>query len=303
MSYEVENQCYVYDEATGRERGKRTKKAIDRNARDEQIRAVRAMILAKDDTQEDDTVLPTPASPHAETSAHDDNTVTFKHNPLHDLESVVWVIIWLFVCSEFVKPSGKDNKSNVKSDHDWTQTLKRHAQFAKKLFRKETFRRDAMFSSNILLSGFRTLLPQLREPAKALDSVREALVTEFVTAHKQRKQTGEQVPYEDMVESDIHATIIDFLLRTATYLARPGRNLKINVSAWAQQRKKLRDAISEDVPQQEASTTGTRRTLDMIQEGQVLSNKRAKLHRAQSASAAQPTGPAAGTRARMRELK
>ena len=265
-----------------------------------------AMLSTQDGAQAG-AELPTLAT-HTSPDAKTDHAtaIPFKHSPLHDLESVVWVVIWLFVCSEFVKPESyvKGSKSNAKLDEDWTRALEYHAQFAKKLFRKERFRQNAMITSNALLSGFHMLLPQLLEPAKDLDAVRTALVKRFVAVHKQRKQTGEQVPFQDMISSGIHGAFVEFLFRTTVYLASPGRNLKIDASAWGQQRKKLRDAVSEDVP--EAPVTGTRRTLDKIQEGKVLSNKRAKLHRAQSASSARPTilsGPATCTRSRMRNLK
>ena len=72
-----------------------------------------------------------------------------------------------------------------------------------------------------------------------------------------------------------------------------------------QQRKKLQDAVSKDVPEPNAPTAGTRRAFDEIREVPIGSNKRNKMRWGQSASSAQDvsrSGPSEGTRSQKRRL-
>ncbi|KIP06180.1 hypothetical protein PHLGIDRAFT_469946 [Phlebiopsis gigantea 11061_1 CR5-6] len=294
MSPEVENQRYIYNEVVAAVQGQLEGAQSTTNCHtleEESEALVASILLAR---RKASGAAKPPVPPQDATSVHDKISIPFKHNPLHDLESMIWVVIWLFVCSKFVKPT------NPKlSEDEWASILDSHAKFSKRLFRDEGFRRDAMTTDGTLLDGFDTTLPQLLNPAKELDAVRVKLIAQFVAVHKQRKQTKAQVPFEDMISPDLHTTIIKFLERVALDLANADEDLAINVSAWAEQRKNMRDLVVDDAP-----TTSTRRTSNALQDGASQSRKRPKTHRGQSATAARPyslpSGPSGGTRLRAR---
>ena len=153
MSTEVESQRYVYEELTGEEPTgiQKTKlNAMDRDAFEKRTRAaVAAMLLARDgarggvqghaqegvqDDAQDGDDLSNPTPPDVETAYR--KPIPFEHNPLHDLESVLWVVIWLFICSEFVEPKTNTNDRNLhaKLHNDWTRALKFHAHLELSLY-------------------------------------------------------------------------------------------------------------------------------------------------------------------------
>ena len=272
MALEVESQSYMYNELTASEH---VQKSVDRRMAEERRDAIEALRLAR---RQAASAAKASTTSRSSTTAHSNIVIPFKHNPLHDLESVVWVVIWLFVCSEFVQ----EDPALLDAD-EWSRILKNHAGFATRLFRQDIFRRNAMTTSTTLLNGFDTALPQVQQHAQALNAIRDALLKCFVAVDKQRKRTGEQVSFKNIVEFEIHHTIINALEDIS--LALSGDDLKINVSAWAEQRNKMRDAVvmPDDT---EAPVAGTRRLLDGMQDGAATSNKRYKQHEGQSASSA-----------------
>ena len=142
-----------------------------------------------------------------------------------------------------------------------------------------------MTTSTALLSGFDTALPQLHQPARVLDAARDALIKEFVAVHNKRKQTRAQVSFGEILESGIHLTLCENFTTIADNLVLQGDDLKINTSAWAEQRNQMRDAPLEQ--NSKGPTAGARRPSDDMQGGAVTSNKRHKQHEGQSASSAQ----------------
>lgn len=297
MSLEVESQSYSYNEQTALAQDDGDKKTIDRRIKEERSEARRAMLLARRHVA---SAAMSPTVPPSATTAQgipvSKVSIPFKHNPLHDLESVIWVVIWLFACSEFVKTDP------AMSDEEWTRITKYHALLARRLFREKLFRYNAMTTDTTLLDAFATTLPQLLKPAQELDAVRAALIKRFVTVQKQRRETGKQVPFEDMVNTDIHDIMFDSLEGVALNLTD---DLRIKVSTWAQQRKDMRESEEgEEEEEDEAQTTGTRRTSNAMRDGAVQSRKRTKTHRGQSATSAMPyslpSGPSGGTRSRGR---
>ncbi|KIP01566.1 hypothetical protein PHLGIDRAFT_131208 [Phlebiopsis gigantea 11061_1 CR5-6] len=301
MSLEVESQSYSYNEQTALAQDDGDKKTIDRRIKEERSEARRAMLLARRHVA---SAAMSPTVPPSATTAQgipvSKVSIPFKHNPLHDLESVIWVVIWLFACSEFVKTDP------AMSDEEWTRITIYYALLARRLFREKLFRYNAMTTDTTLLDAFATTLPQLLKPAQELDAVRAALIKRFVTVQKQRRETGKQVPFEDMVNTDIHDIMFDSLEGVALNLTD---DLRIKVSTWAQQRKDMRESEEgeeeeEEEEEDEAQTTGTRRTSNAMRDGAVQPRKRTKTHRGQSATSAMPyslpSGPSGGTRSRGR---
>ena len=82
----------------------------------------------------------------------------FRHNPLHDLESVFWVALWLVLCSEFAK------NDPTKTEEQWAGHMVAHGNFAADLFCDFNIRKDVMTSSSqYFLSHMTNLLPQVQE--------------------------------------------------------------------------------------------------------------------------------------------
>ena len=278
MAFEVESQRYIYNEITA---AVQHQGAIEWSDDEDEVEAMRADILGLSKP-----IKPATRAPEGTANKNSKATIPFKHNPLNDLESVVWVVLWLFVCSEFV-----DTPNVEIPDAVWTQTLQYHADLAKQLFRDKTFRQDAMATDGVLLAGLRAALPQLQGPAQALDTLRAALVGQFAAVQKQRKLTGEQVSFDDMIDCGIHKAMTKSLRKVGHTLVVTNQNLTRNVSSWSQQRQeKPQDTVS-NVAESDAPAVGTRRTFDHIQEDPVASNKRVKSHRDQSASSARAVSP------------
>ena len=280
MALEVESRCYIYSDlaAIVEDDEDPDDEDLDCQAAWELSRAARnAKLLARQNAT-GDAKSPIPKQSAAAVAHTKIAAVPFKHNPLHDLESIAWVVLWLFVCSKFVR-TDSDMPKDV-----WDETLENHARLATSLFRDETFRRNAMTTRTTLLDGFATALPQLLKPIQDFDKLRIALVKQFTAVDRQRARTGRQVSFEDMINGKIHHTMINFLEKTADFLI--DNDLKIDVSAWADQRNKMRNAVPEDNAEA-SSPTGTRRPADGMQDGAATSSKRHKQYEGQSATSAQ----------------
>ena len=276
MSLEVDSQSYIYEELTA---ALQDEKESTRPTLKELMKAKRAELSA---LRQGRGVAQPPNSPRDATAARHTTSIPFKHNPLHDLESVLWVVIWLFVCSEFVKP---DVDPEIPDDV-WAQIREDQGGFAKRLFREDGFRHKAMTTSTTLLGGFDTALPQLHRPAQDLDAARDALIKQFVAVHNKRKQTGEQVSFDDIIGSGIHAIMFKHFAEISVNLLRGGDSVKINTSEWSKQRNAMRDAALKP-ENNSAAPTGTRRASDNMEDGATTSNKRYKQREGQSASSAQ----------------
>ena len=74
--------------------------------------------------------------------------IPFRHNPIHDLESVFWVSIWILLCSEY--PWKPDSKM---TEDQWKGYLIKHGQLAAKLFCDTDYRRDVMVANSISTPG------------------------------------------------------------------------------------------------------------------------------------------------------
>lgn len=158
----------------------------------------------------------------------------FRHNPLHDLESVLWVSIWVTVCSTFIKNNPKI------TDEEWGKYLERHSAFAAQLFGDPSFRRDAMSSSLDFLDGFNGLIPELSWVALRLDDIKSKLLARYKAAEKRLNDPNYQIEFE-AVAGKLHFKMVQVFGAISGALHK--KDLKIDVQMQTQKRKQIQETL------------------------------------------------------------
>lgn len=159
----------------------------------------------------------------------------FRHNPLHDLESVLWVSVWVTVCSTFVK-------NNLQTtDEEWNRYLEHHGVFARQLFCDPSFRRSAMSSSPNLLAGFVGLIPELSWVALQLDKIKTSLLTRYEEAEERLDDPDYQIGF-GKIARNLHNDMVELFDAIADELHDD--DLKIDVQAQTQKRKQMQNLIT-----------------------------------------------------------
>lgn len=275
MATEVESQRYLYskdyddDESDEDDEAINTKKWVT-EAKQRRTIAGETDAVAAGKVATAVAAAEVPAAPLEEPTIPLPRPDIFKHNPLHDLESVFWVSVWIVVCSEFFK-----NNPNF-TDEQWQAYLDRHSEFAMLLFCDQSFRQSAISSSLTFLSGFNGLLPQLGNTAHRLDQFRRRLLRRYKLAEKSLGEPEYQVEFPK-VAGKLHQKMID-LFDTSTKNLRK-KDLKINVQAQVRRRKHMQDSLVVNDP-------STRQSSGAVSEDDSRPHKTQKKHPREVASSA-----------------
>ncbi|KIP01539.1 hypothetical protein PHLGIDRAFT_17129, partial [Phlebiopsis gigantea 11061_1 CR5-6] len=127
----------------------------------------------------------------------------FKYNPLHDLESVWWVALYMLLCSTPYK--------DPKMDQDaWEMHLRNHASLAADAFDNIEFRGRAMASTGNIWPVLETLLPPFAAVGAKLEEIREHVVAAFLNAE-------EDIPAIDFTVAN---SVYGFILVTFTKITK-----------------------------------------------------------------------------------
>ncbi|KIP01109.1 hypothetical protein PHLGIDRAFT_123659 [Phlebiopsis gigantea 11061_1 CR5-6] len=122
----------------------------------------------------------------------------FKYNPLHDLESVWWVAVYVWLCSCPVKNDAKMDQAA------WSERLQAHARLATRVFRNNDFRRSFLSVEDTLTEELELLLPSFAAIGEELDAVRETIMCTYLEAEEDTSMITFQVAehaYEDILDS------------------------------------------------------------------------------------------------------
>lgn len=180
--------------------------------------------------------------------------IAFKVTPLHDLESIFWVSLWMLLCSEFVW----DPTSNI-SEEQWKGHLIQHGEFAAELFCNSDFRRSVMSlgSTSKLLASLGKLLPRARPVLKALDRFRVVLLTQYIKFEENLTPKSKINFEEASNKRNLHNDLRDILHGIAEDLKAKENKLTIEVKAEPLPVRILRKALSAKQPDATATTAAT----------------------------------------------
>ena len=152
-----------------------------------------------------DTIVEEDSSQHDQTECERERAVDsptpppqFKYNPLHDLESVWWVAVYMWLCSYPIK-----NDPTV-DQAAWDEQLKAHAQLAARVFREHVFRRNFLTLKRTLTVSAAPLLPSFKAIGNELEAMRTVLTANYRLAEEDISAFDFQsakYAYTDILES------------------------------------------------------------------------------------------------------
>ncbi|KIP01099.1 hypothetical protein PHLGIDRAFT_402742 [Phlebiopsis gigantea 11061_1 CR5-6] len=102
----------------------------------------------------------------------------FQYNPLHDLESVWWVAVYVWLCSFPIRNDPKMDQTA------WNEKLTAHARLAARVFHEVSFRRSFLTSEKILTTHSAALLPSFRAIGVHLEVIRATLMATYLHVEK-----------------------------------------------------------------------------------------------------------------------
>lgn len=100
-----------------------------------------------------------------------ENAVSFRQNPLHDIESLWWVLVWLTMTREV------DVESSPQND------VIAQRSFYRRLFKDHYFRRQA-FREEVFANGAGRLHPNMQLVAQALAQAQGAIIKAYIEAER-----------------------------------------------------------------------------------------------------------------------
>ncbi|KIP01559.1 hypothetical protein PHLGIDRAFT_38259 [Phlebiopsis gigantea 11061_1 CR5-6] len=151
------------------------------------------------------TIIEEESSPHdqdAESQPHDvveeKPEPVFKYNPLHDLESVWWVAVYMWLCSY---PANNDPGMD---ETTWNERLKAHARLAARVFREDSYRKRFFAVERTLTRTLGSLLPSFEAIGRHLEGIRETIMAAYRDAEQDPSAIDFQVAkyaYTDILMS------------------------------------------------------------------------------------------------------
>ena len=140
-----------------------------------------APILASSSVNHDDPPLDLPDNPVC---------TPFRHNPLHDLESVLWLSLWLPLRSKLVKDNAEI------SIQEWNDHMTAQSDLAEQLFQDKGFRNSVMDGDFLLASHAKETLPQVRQIIRKIDVFRQSLVSRYRQVERSIHKPGYKIGFD-----------------------------------------------------------------------------------------------------------
>ncbi|KIP07792.1 hypothetical protein PHLGIDRAFT_12972 [Phlebiopsis gigantea 11061_1 CR5-6] len=197
MSVEVDQNSYMHE----------TYHRSTPAARDEdhewrtQLDAGDAWRTEDDRTSDDDTdvTLPSFVPPTTSGSSNDKpGTVPFKHNPLHDLESLFWLGVYILYVGYLVKVGNT-------SQTDLANQTNAQNRLAANLFRNPTFRARMLMPNNFRVEYTNAHLnPHVQTITDQLDEILKAVIMAFVDAED---NLSAPIPFDIAKRLGLYGTI------------------------------------------------------------------------------------------------
>ena len=201
MSTEVESHRYLYWKNKMRIRSSATPNWRDRTAK--HLNKGKASAAR-------------PRTPPSEATAGPLKNINFRHNPIHDIESVFWLALYILLVCIIIRPekvSEKDHNAYVKAQR----------KFSYELFCNPVFRREIMAGDGLLTQFPGALYPQVERAIMILDEVR----MQIVQFYRKAEENLHQEPHEPDLENieELFGVVSDLLGDISVMLA--AKDLKI----------------------------------------------------------------------------
>lgn len=166
----------------------------------------------------------------------------FRHNPLHDLESILWLALYMLLCSDLVK------KDSSITEEDWNQSMDAHGRLAAKFFTDKEYRARALGGEVHFEESLDTLLPEAQSVMLKLNQMRGLIVTRY---HDVEQHLDKNSSIRSDVAADICPMIKEILWNVTEYLRK--NNFEIKVDGISRQKRILNEElvaknVAEDVP-------------------------------------------------------
>lgn len=160
----------------------------------------------------------------------------FRYNPLHDLESIFWLALYLLLTGRLIDVG--EGGTEVTTEHRRAQH-----QLSNILFRDLAFRMTIM-RPGVLQSHLTNLHPRIAEIAKLLDGVRSRLTSAFVKSEENLK---EPIPFTVAESTGAYGGILEKFEEIINLFAVQD----ILVAVYEESDQQLRDVLAEssEVPQ------------------------------------------------------
>ena len=144
---------------------------------------------------------PVPAIPSTQPDKRHEGVV-FRHNPLHDVESVFWLSMFMLLVPEFENNELEDGKHKY-SSKDFQHYMTAQHDLAWLLFHRNNVRVAAMMSSTWLRNHMHNLLPTVREVLGVLADMRDIIATTYQEAEMDLKPgSGETIQMDWTAHND-----------------------------------------------------------------------------------------------------
>ena len=208
MSTEVEQGMYLYKGAVNNKN----------RARSHNEPSLADILRRKQLELHESTPEPNPRdSPSPVTIPH--LPIPFRHNPLHDMESIFWLSVWLPLRLKLV-----ENDPDI-SSKAWNQFMAAQGTLGDQLFRDQAFRGSVM--ANCLVDHVADILPQVSTIVCILDDFRQALVDRFREVEKRIREPGYKIGFD--AADGLHSSLHQDLVEIATLLDK--KNLFVDIGA------------------------------------------------------------------------
>ncbi|GJE95027.1 hypothetical protein PsYK624_112060 [Phanerochaete sordida] len=170
------------------------------------------------------------------------HTRVFRHNPIHDLESVLWLGLYIVFCSILIRFDDADEVS----EKDWDAYMKARKNTAAKLFNDPDFRPKMLLPSTAFRKELWNQHPRIAEICQVFNDVRRAIVEQY----QRVESTPGPITFEHASSGKIHNRIrdlLDPLANDAEYTRINGTLLKFARSPLmlAQQREEMQGLLNE----------------------------------------------------------
>ena len=124
----------------------------------------------------------------------------FRHNPIHDIESVFWLSLYiLLVCIIIRDPKGSEKEHNA--------YMRAQRKLSYELFCNPVFRREVMAGDGLLTQGSANLYPQVGRAILMLDEVRK----QIVQFYREAEENLHEEPHEPNLQKleELYAAVSD----------------------------------------------------------------------------------------------
>lgn len=246
--------------------------------------------FVSDSSDEEVTILPAPDGTETK------STMVFKHNPLHDLESVLWLALYLLLCTMLHLEKPLDMPDEV-----WQMHADAKDEVAALLFHDGKKRISFITSDSTFMSMTIRLHPRIRGICSALEKLRSLLSSAYKFAEsepenrlkfRQILRVTMAVPFsrEGTLPKPLHHAFAHVFRKISRDLARDGDVTFQKIPSISEQRRMMHDLLLQQQSEAGAKAPNAARTTGDIEPARRTRAKNARQPRTEDPGVVAMTG-------------